>query len=89
MIRSDIQCMLHFEFAAIIAVNNSNTAGAGIASILDRIGSSPLLSKIPFGQQVIGQPALGYMIRMMRGVVTSGTGTRAAISGSRCPKVKW
>jgi penicillin-binding protein 1A len=31
--------------------------------------------------QVIGQPALGYMIRMMRGVVTSGTGTRAAISG--------
>jgi penicillin-binding protein 1A len=31
--------------------------------------------------QVIGQPALGYMIRMMRGVVTSGTGTRAAIAG--------
>jgi penicillin-binding protein 1A len=30
---------------------------------------------------VIGQPALSYMIRMMRGVITSGTGTRAAVKG--------
>ena len=30
---------------------------------------------------VIGQPALGYMIRMMRQVIGSGTGTRAAIPG--------
>jgi len=30
---------------------------------------------------VIGQPALGYMIRMMRQVIASGTGGRAAISG--------
>ncbi len=32
--------------------------------------------------QVVGEPALGYMVRMMRGVMTSpGTGARAAIAG--------
>jgi penicillin-binding protein 1A len=30
---------------------------------------------------VIGQPALSYMIRMMRQVIVSGTGTRAAVKG--------
>ncbi|PZQ55202.1 MAG: penicillin-binding protein [Phenylobacterium zucineum] len=30
---------------------------------------------------VIGQPALGYMVSMMRGVVTNGTGTRANVPG--------
>jgi len=30
---------------------------------------------------VIGQPALSYMVRMMRQVIASGTGTRAAVSG--------
>jgi len=30
---------------------------------------------------VIGQPALGYMIRMMRAVIASGTGTKAAVPG--------
>jgi len=30
---------------------------------------------------VVGQPALGYMIRMMRQVIASGTGTRAAVKG--------
>lgn len=30
---------------------------------------------------VIGQPALGYMTSMMRGVVTNGTGTRANVPG--------
>ncbi|MDB5417000.1 MAG: hypothetical protein JWP50_419, partial [Phenylobacterium sp.] len=30
---------------------------------------------------VIGQPALAYMIRMMRQVIASGTGTRAAVPG--------
>jgi len=38
------------------AVNNSNTAGAMGAMLLDRIASSPLLSKLPFGQQAIAQP---------------------------------
>ena len=31
--------------------------------------------------QVIGEPALGYMIEMMRQVMTSGTGTRARVTG--------
>ena len=31
--------------------------------------------------QVIAQPALGYMIQMMRSVIASGTGTRARVSG--------
>lgn len=37
------------------AVNNSNTGGA-IAGLLDRIGNSPLLGKVPFGDQ-ISRPA--------------------------------
>lgn len=32
------------------AVNNSNTASAGLAAVFDRIANSPLLSKIPFGK---------------------------------------
>ena len=32
-------------------------------------------------QAVIGQPALAYMIRMLRQVVASGTGARASVSG--------
>lgn len=39
------------------AVNNSNTTGTAIANILDRIGNSPLLSKIPFGN-ALAQPAV-------------------------------
>ncbi|HLY78377.1 MAG TPA: penicillin-binding transpeptidase domain-containing protein, partial [Caulobacteraceae bacterium] len=35
----------------------------------------------PAPRQVIGQPALSYMIRMMRQVIASGTGTRAAVKG--------
>ncbi len=32
-------------------------------------------------QAVIGQPALAYMVSMMRGVITGGTGTRASVPG--------
>lgn len=38
------------------AVNNSNTAAAGMGQIFNMIGSSPLLSKIPFGKQ-LAEPA--------------------------------
>lgn len=38
------------------AVNNANTAGAALSTILDRVAESPLLSKIPLGQWV-AQPA--------------------------------
>lgn len=37
------------------AINNSNTASAGMAAMLDRIGSSSLLSKVPFGK-VLAEP---------------------------------
>lgn len=43
------------------AVNNSNTAAAGLSAILDRIANSPLLSKIPFGNQ-LAQPAQNISI---------------------------
>lgn len=37
------------------AVNNSNTA-AGIAGLVERIADNPLVSKIPFGRQMIAEP---------------------------------
>lgn len=36
------------------AINNSNTAGTAISNILDRIGGSSLLSKIPLGNMLAG-----------------------------------
>lgn len=45
------------------AVNNSNTAGASIAAVLDRIGSSPLLSKIPFGN-ALAEPITNISVGM-------------------------
>lgn len=38
------------------AVNNSNTAGSALASMLDRIGNLPILGKIPFGQSALIEP---------------------------------
>ncbi|HEY1181606.1 MAG TPA: hypothetical protein VGE56_04830 [Rhodocyclaceae bacterium] len=38
------------------AVNNSNTASAGFTAIIDRIVDSPLIGKIPFGQQMVREP---------------------------------
>ena len=38
------------------AVNNSNTSGATIGTLLNRLSSMPVLNKIPMGQQVITQP---------------------------------
>lgn len=36
------------------AVGNSNTAAAGLSAVFDRIANSPLLNKIPFGNQLAG-----------------------------------
>lgn len=41
------------------AVNNSNTAGA-VAGLLDRIASSPLIGKLPFGDAAIRGPAKNW-----------------------------
>lgn len=51
------------------AVNNSNTAGAGGAMLLDRIANNPLLSKIPFGAQAIAQPLQNISLGMQAGRV--------------------
>jgi hypothetical protein len=48
------------------AVNNSNTAGA-VGNILERIGGSSLLAKIPFGRQAIGEPLQNISIGMQSG----------------------
>lgn len=45
------------------AVNNSNTAGATLASIFDRIGGSSLLSKVPLGS-MLQDPAKNIAIGM-------------------------
>ena len=39
------------------AVNNSNTAGSTISSVLDWLGNVQILRRIPFGAQVVGNPA--------------------------------
>jgi hypothetical protein len=49
------------------AVNNSNTAAAGGAMLLDRIANSPLLSKLPFGQQAIAQPLQNISVGLQAG----------------------
>jgi hypothetical protein len=64
------------------AVNNSNTAGAGLAAMLDRFGSSALLSKIPFGklaQEPIQNIAVGMRSQRAMDV------PRALVDGARSP----
>lgn len=39
------------------AVNNSNTAGAVISGIFERLANNPITNKIPFGNQFINEPA--------------------------------
>ena len=48
------------------AVNNSNTAGSGIASVLNWAANSPLLSKIPFGGVLQG-PAQNISVGLQAG----------------------
>lgn len=43
------------------AVNNSNTASAGLSAVLDRIGGSALLSKVPLGR-LVQEPAQNMVI---------------------------
>jgi len=76
------------------AVNNSNTAGA-VGNILDRIGSSSLLGKIPLGRQIIGEPAQNISISMRSGraldapraLTRPDTGTRSPLPYSVSPNI--
>lgn len=38
------------------AVNNSNTSTTLVSTLLDRVGNSPLLRKIPLGAEILGDP---------------------------------
>lgn len=38
------------------AVNNSNSGALALAGMLDMVGNSPLLRKIPFGAELVGNP---------------------------------
>lgn len=51
------------------AVNNSNTATTLISTLLDRIGNSPLLRKIPLGAEILSNP--------VKSISTSVKATRA------------
>ena len=53
----------------------------GIEAIRTASGKVLYEHAAPTGERVIGQPALGYMIEMMRQVLVSGTGQRARIGG--------
>jgi len=48
------------------AVNNSNTAGA-VGGLLERIGGSALLGKVPFGRAAIGEPLQNIVIGQQAG----------------------
>lgn len=48
------------------AVNNSNTAGA-VGGVLERIGGSSLLGRIPFGRQAIGDPLQNISVGIRAG----------------------
>lgn len=48
------------------AVNNSNTAAAGLSGVFDRIANSPLLSKVPFGK-MLAEPAQNISVGINSG----------------------
>ena len=45
------------------AVNNSNTAGAALATIFDKIANSPLVGRIPFAPQMAGNVSASIAAR--------------------------
>lgn len=49
------------------AVNNSNTAGAAISTILDKLGSSPILRKIPLLAEIAGNPVKSVATNIQAG----------------------
>jgi hypothetical protein len=64
------------------AVNNSNTAPTAMANILDRVGNSSLLSKVPFGR-LLAEPAQNIAIGMKS--ANSLDAPRALVTAPRAP----
>lgn len=68
------------------AVNNSNTAGAALSTIFDRIADSPFLSKIPLGSHLAGPAqniSVGIKSKQAMNIPRSLTTPR--LPGSRPP----
>lgn len=72
------------------AVNNSNTAST-LGGMIDRIASSSLLGKIPFGKQAVGEPLQNIMLSAQAKnslnapkslVAGPGSGTQGPLSGT-------
>lgn len=68
---------------AYVPFSNGGAAAKayGIERIRTARGGRVLYEYRPTRSPVIGQPALSEIVYMMRGVVTSGTGTRANVAG--------
>lgn len=70
------------------AVNNSNTAGA-FTGILDRIASSPLLGKVPFGDAALRQPARNWSTQIGTANALDATGAMVkAPARSELPRLE-
>jgi len=52
------------------AVNNSKTAAAAISNLLDKIGGSTLLRRVPGGAQIVADPAQGVGLNIEAGAMT-------------------
>lgn len=68
------------------AVNNSNTASAAIAAVLDRIGGSTILRKIPLGAEFVGNPLKsisgGLEAGLMTKIPTASPAAQPSMSGA-------
>ena len=53
------------------AVNNSNTSGATIGTMLDKLSRMPLLGKIPLGREFVGQPMQNIVTGINAGQATN------------------
>lgn len=66
------------------AVNNSNTASTAIAAVLDRIGGSPLLRKIPLGAEIVSNPiksvSMGIQANKMAQLPTAAAAAKQPLS---------
>lgn len=69
------------------AVNNSNTAAAGLSSIIDRMGSSAMLRKIPLGG-MIADPMQNISLGMKSKAALNAPGALggAALLGAKSPQ---
>lgn len=69
------------------AVNNSNTASAVISVVLDKIGDSALLRKLPLGAEFVGNPIKSITASITAGKLTKIPATKSKPEFSGYPPV--